>query len=155
MLNLTCAIIAPSPPASNSVKTEGQSLWIAFSKGGWSLRGAFYPEGQSLRGVFYPAGQSLWGAFYPAGQSLRLTSPYNLGPALPLLVAIKLNEAQCSFPPCVTFITPLLLQIFLFLPPTPSWQEAGKNRINIQQVNYHKERCMLLPQWKGPNSKIN
>ena len=42
-----------------AVKTEGHSLRIAFSKGGWSLRGAFYPEGQSHQGVFYPAGQSL------------------------------------------------------------------------------------------------
>ena len=59
----------------NAFKTEGQSLWISFSKCVWSLRGAFYPEGQSLLGVFYPAGQTLWGAFYPVGQSLPLTSP--------------------------------------------------------------------------------
>ena len=68
--------------------TEGQSLRITFSMGGWSLRGAFNSEGQSLRGVFYPVGQSLWGAFnwagqslrgafYPAEQSLRLTSPFS------------------------------------------------------------------------------
>ena len=65
MFNPTWAIIAAPFSVNNSVKTEGQSLCVAFSKGGWSLGGAFYPEGQSLRD-----------AFYPAGQSLRLTSPF-------------------------------------------------------------------------------